>query len=193
MSFAKESSMSGENSTRLVKTLVSFSAKLILGLALVIASTASAQWQEEPVKKVDIYISNYGGPGNASKFRMVVAVNGLTKGNFLVSPGLADPRAGYMNTPSGVFHPTQLKEIHYSSQSNTSWFYDGDPMPFTIFFKGGFAIHGSYGLINGKKASHGCVRLNIEQAQRLYGWVQESIKNSGRQSVTIYIEDTDLK
>jgi lipoprotein-anchoring transpeptidase ErfK/SrfK len=42
-------------------------------------------------------------------------------------------------------------------------------MPHSVFFRGGYAIHGT-GYIKrlGRRASHGCVRLHPKNAARLY-------------------------
>jgi len=47
------------------------------------------------------------------------------------------------------------------------------PMPHSIFFAGGFAIHGTYetGAL-GRPASHGCVRLDPANAALLYKMVK---------------------
>jgi hypothetical protein len=46
-------------------------------------------------------------------------------------------------------------------------------MPYSIFFKGGYAIHGSYETRSlGRPASHGCVRLDPAHAALLYHMVQ---------------------
>jgi L,D-transpeptidase ErfK/SrfK len=42
----------------------------------------------------------------------------------------------------------------------------GAPMPYCMFFKGGFALHGSHD-IPGYNASHGCVRLFVKDAKWL--------------------------
>ena len=46
-------------------------------------------------------------------------------------------RDGYV-TPPGEFEPTGMERMHYSQK------YDNAPMPYSIFFYGGYAIHGSY-------------------------------------------------
>ncbi len=75
-------------------------------------------------------------------------------------------RAGY-STPRGSFAPTGLQAMHYSRKYHMS------PMPHSIFFRGGYAIHGSYetGML-GRPASHGCVRLSPGHAAMLYQMVQ---------------------
>ena len=74
-------------------------------------------------------------------------------------------RRGYY-TPTGTFHPYSLQPIHYSRK------YDNAPMPHSIFFSGGYAIHATPHTGNlGRPASHGCVRLSPGNAATLYGIV----------------------
>jgi hypothetical protein len=47
-------------------------------------------------------------------------------------------------------------------------------MPYSIFFNGGYAIHGSYEISRlGRPASHGCIRLHPSNAAILFALVQE--------------------
>ncbi len=74
---------------------------------------------------------------------------------------------GY-NTPDGVFYPTALDAYHRSGRY-------GSPMPYSIFFTGGYAIHGSYDIGHlGYPASHGCIRLHPQNAGALYELVRNS-------------------
>ena len=74
-------------------------------------------------------------------------------------------RRGYY-TPTGTFHPYSLQPMHYSRK------YDNAPMPHSIFFSGGYAIHATPHVGNlGHPASHGCVRLSPSHAATLYGIV----------------------
>lgn len=123
-------------------------------------------------------------------FRMIVLINGEKAANYLVSPGKDDPESGSMRTPRGEYQPIRLEEMHYSSQSDSSIFYQGDPMPFSIFFYKGFALHGSYGVIDGQALSHGCVRLKYDDAKQLFRWVKAAVANGGVEAVTIEIHDT---
>lgn len=75
-------------------------------------------------------------------------------------------RAGYA-TPRGSYAPTGMQRMHYSRKYHMS------PMPYSIFFRGGYAIHGTYATgALGRPASHGCVRLAPGNAKRLYEIVQ---------------------
>lgn len=59
----------------------------------------------------------------------------------------------------------------------------GAPMPYCMFFKGGYALHGSP-VVPGHHASHGCVRLFTEDAQ----WLNEQfIKVLGKQTFVIVL------
>ena len=88
-------------------------------------------------------------------------------------------RSGY-TTPRGSYAPTSLQRMHYSRK------YDNSPMPHSIFFKGGYAIHGTgYVRYLGRPASHGCVRLAPANAARLYGLVQQH----GLHDTQIYISN----
>jgi lipoprotein-anchoring transpeptidase ErfK/SrfK len=105
-----------------------------------------------------------------SRQTMSVSVNGGHYANWRVSTG----RRGYW-TPRGTFRPYLLKRMHYSSK------YENSPMPFSIFFKGGYAIHGT-GYIRslGRPASHGCIRLAPGNAARLYSLVRQHGKAGTR-------------
>ncbi|MGI9425165.1 MAG: L,D-transpeptidase [Hyphomicrobiaceae bacterium] len=97
-----------------------------------------------------------------SSQRMQVFVNGSLRHVWRVSTG----RRGY-STPTGTFRPTRLERRWYSRKYNWS------PMPHSIFFVGGVAIHGSYHTRQlGRRASHGCVRLAPRNAARLFGLVR---------------------
>jgi lipoprotein-anchoring transpeptidase ErfK/SrfK len=53
--------------------------------------------------------------------------------------------------------------MHYSKK------YDNAPMPHSIFFSGGYAIHATPHTGNlGRPASHGCIRLHPNNAAILY-------------------------
>ena len=94
--------------------------------------------------------------------QMTVAVDGTPRYHFVVSTG----RPGY-GTPNGTYRPERLAVTYFSKK------YYNSPMPHSIFFHGGFAIHGSYEISHlGGPASHGCVRLHPSNAATLYALVQ---------------------
>ena len=80
---------------------------------------------------------------------------------------------GY-DTPGGQFTPFRMEKDHFSRE------WDDAPMPHSIFFtKQGHAIHGTEHTRNiGRPASHGCVRLEPENARVLFNMVkQEGMAN----------------
>lgn len=75
-------------------------------------------------------------------------------------------RRGYV-TPRGTYRPTRMHTMWYSRKYHMS------PMPHSIFFRGGYAIHGTNAIRNlGRPASHGCVRLHPENARKLFSMVK---------------------
>jgi lipoprotein-anchoring transpeptidase ErfK/SrfK len=95
--------------------------------------------------------------------RMTVQENGETKYTWAISSG----RKGY-RTPTGHYSPKWMTKMHYSRK------YDNAPMPHSIFFHGGYAIHATYATgALGRPASHGCIRLSPANAKRLFKLVQK--------------------
>ena len=99
-----------------------------------------------------------------SSQRMAVSVDGAMRYSWPVSTG----RSGY-GTPSGVFYPQAMARRHFSRR------YYNSPMPHSIFFYYGFAIHGTTDIYRlGGPASHGCVRLHPSHAAALYTLVERN-------------------
>ncbi len=57
----------------------------------------------------------------------------------------------------------------------------GAPMPYCMFFHGGYALHGSYE-VPGYNASHGCVRMFVNDAK----WLNQEFTSDGS-NVTVII------
>jgi L,D-transpeptidase catalytic domain len=109
--------------------------------------------------------------------QMSVSVDGVPRYRLAVSTG----RAGY-GTPNGTYHPQRLA---------ASWFsklYYNSPMPHSIFFHGGYAIHGSYEINRlGGPASHGCIRLHPANAAALF----ELVKSEGTGATSIVVSGSN--
>ena len=104
---------------------------------------------------------------------MRVYVGGQLRHRWRVSTG----RRGY-TTPSGSYRPYRLERMWHSRK------YHWSPMPYSIFFRGGYAIHGTTEIRHlGRTASHGCIRLAPGNARRLFGLV----KRYGRSGTRIKI------
>jgi lipoprotein-anchoring transpeptidase ErfK/SrfK len=94
--------------------------------------------------------------------RMYVKVDGGTYAVWKVSTA----KRGYY-TPRGSFRPKYMKRMHYSRK------YDNSPMPYSVFFYGGYAIHGTqYVRRLGSPASHGCIRLHTANAADFYALIK---------------------
>lgn len=89
---------------------------------------------------------------------MTVSQNGVIKYRWPVSTG----RKGY-GTPTGSWSAKWLSRNHRSRKYNNA------PMPFAVFFKGGYAVHATYETKRlGRPASHGCVRLHPDNAAAFF-------------------------
>jgi lipoprotein-anchoring transpeptidase ErfK/SrfK len=92
---------------------------------------------------------------------------------FPVSTG----RIGY-GTPPGDYHAEWITAFWRSRK------YHYAPMPWSVFFHGGYAIHGTTEVWRlGQPASHGCIRLRPDNAKIFYTLV---LKN-GSENTTITI------
>lgn len=88
-------------------------------------------------------------------------------GSLLHSWPVSTARAGKV-TPVGEFTPQWLSRDHRST------LYDGAPMPFSIFFRGNYAIHGTTETHRlGHPVSAGCVRLHPDHAEILFELARE--------------------
>ena len=88
-------------------------------------------------------------------------------GRVIYSWPVSTARQGYI-TPRGNYRPTRLHRMWYSRK------YDMSPMPYSVFFRGGYAIHGTNAVKRlGTPASHGCVRLHTANAATFYSLVKQ--------------------
>jgi hypothetical protein len=79
---------------------------------------------------------------------------------------ISSARSGF-RTPKGTFGVQRMEAMHRSHK------YHNSPMPHSIFFAGGYAIHGTYATgALGRPASHGCIRLAPHNAAALYKMVK---------------------
>jgi lipoprotein-anchoring transpeptidase ErfK/SrfK len=137
-----------------MKRLLSFLATFV-GLALAQIPAASAA-----TLTANISISNQ---------TMTVMHRGAVIGHWPVSTA----RRGKV-TPTGSWSAKWLARHHKSSR------YGGAPMPYSIFYNGNYAVHGTYQLKKlGRPASAGCVRLSPDNAKKLFALVKaEGLENT---------------
>ena len=94
---------------------------------------------------------------------MNVYVNGKRKYSWPVSTA----RRGNV-TPTGSYSVKRMHTMWYSRK------YHNSPMPHSLFFKGGYAVHGTGAIKSlGRPASHGCIRLHPSNAKALYSLAQK--------------------
>jgi lipoprotein-anchoring transpeptidase ErfK/SrfK len=137
-----------------------FKALLVFWLSWVGAASASAG---QLVAKVDV-----------SSQTMTVTYRGEVLHKWKVSTG----RKGFY-TPRGSWRPQRMAREYYSRK------YDNAPMPYSVFFTGGYAIHGTNKVkALGRPASHGCVRLQTGNAATFYSLVQQVGRKNTRIVVT---------
>jgi lipoprotein-anchoring transpeptidase ErfK/SrfK len=134
--------------------------KLFAGMALALAVVLTAPISASAasvVAKVDI-----------STQTMTVTHRGKVKYRWKVSTA----RAGKV-TPSGSWTAKWLSKNHRSSRYNNA------PMPYSIFYSGNYAVHGTNQVSRlGRPASAGCIRLHTKNAAILYGLAQrEGLRN----------------
>ncbi len=122
---------------------------IVASLSIVGAATASP---------ADARIFDVAAKVDISEQRMKVFVNGVHKHTFKVSTG----GRGYI-TPTGSWKPTRMHKMWHSRK------YDMTPMPHSIFFYRGYAVHATNAIKRlGRPASHGCVRLHPKNARKFF-------------------------
>jgi len=130
---------------------------IALALALVVGTPLAAD-AATLIAKVDI-----------STQTMTVTHRGKVKYRWKVSTA----RAGKV-TPAGSWSAKWLSPNHRSSRYNNA------PMPWSIFYSGNFAVHGTDQVSRlGRPASAGCIRLHPDNAAVLFRLAQkEGLKNT---------------
>ena len=126
---------------------------LMLGLLMALATPCRSAASAENVRaEIDL-----------SEQRLYLFVDGSLRDSWPISSA----RRGY-RTPIGRFRPIRLERSWYSRK------YDWAPMPHSVFFLGGYAIHGTTEIKRlGRPVSHGCVRLHPSNAARLFQLIRE--------------------
>lgn len=138
--------------TTISAKLIHITAAALTGAALLLgAGNGAAQAANKIVARVSL-----------SQQTMEVLVDGRPTFAWKVSTGAR----GYV-TPTGSFRPTRMHQMWYSKK------YDNAPMPHSVFFKGGYAVHATNAVKRlGQPASHGCVRLHPDNAADFYQLVE---------------------
>jgi hypothetical protein len=114
---------------------------------------------------------------NKSAQRMAVFVDGAQKYVWSVSTGVGG------GPHNGSYRPQRLERSWYSRKYNRA------PMPYSIFFDGNYAIHGTIHVRNlGRRASKGCVRLHPSNAAVLF----DLVRRTGMARTRIMVSNADV-
>ena len=131
--------------------------------ALAIAASALA-WQPLAASAASLVASV-----DLSSQTMTVRYRGVVKYRWKVSTA----RRGKV-TPTGSWTAKWLSRHHRSSRYNNA------PMPYSIFYSGNFAVHGTNQIGRlGRPASAGCIRLHPSNAAKLFALTRrEGLRNT---------------
>ncbi len=126
-------------------------------------------------------------------FRMEVYLNGNLVARWGTSPG--DPYNDQYNSKGQLIFDGVNTPLMTDRRLNRERIMGpdyvsgrGDAMPYAMFILGskgqntGFAVHA--GVVTGEKESHGCVRLEYNNAKTLNSWVREALANGGPLTIT---------
>ena len=104
---------------------------------------------------------------NKAAQSMSVLIDGVAAYNWVVSTGVGG------GPYDGTYRPGRM-ERKWASRK-----YGMAPMPYSIFFDGNYAIHGTVKVAQlGRRASKGCVRLHPRDAAILFALVQREKSNT---------------
>lgn len=163
-------------------------------------STGDREKIKENIRVLDSFLASRKTPENIScrekdcllyavvvksTQQMYLYIEGELKDSFYVSTGIKKHR-----TPDINVRPTGPLFIKYTSRKFPGGNYRGlGNMPYAVFVKGGYAIHGTTpGNFSklGTVASHGCIRLHPDNARIFY----ELVKLFGLNNTWLSVRDS---
>lgn len=117
------------------------------------------------------------------------------EGNFLFLETLISSGKPWTPTITGEFRVGS--KFHYAKMSGgvkgTKSYYYLPNVPYIMFFKGDYSLHGTYWHNNfGKPMSHGCVNLPTPIAEKLYYWTTPTVPQ-GKHSALASSENPGTK
>ena len=155
------------------------SAALVFGIGVLGAGSASAELLDG-VKVASLEEARPAAVEEKKQPQQIVARVDLSDQTMTVYVGeklsyvfpVSSGRRGY-GTPTGRWNAEWLSPNHRSRK------YDNAPMPWSVFFYRGYAVHGTTAVRNlGRPASHGCIRLAPENAKTFFKLVQANGKEN---------------
>lgn len=182
-----------------LRTKGSFMKSLILFLSLSLASTVSLAFEgtffdtssvPQQVNSVHMEVFDMSQTGLGCSyptcFRMEVYLNDVLVARWATSPGDPNNNAGFKGVNTPKYTDRNLNRGRIMGAGYVSG--RGDAMPYAMFILGsqgqntGFAVHAGH--VTGEKESHGCIRLEYENAKILNSWVRAAIKNGGPTTIS---------
>ena len=130
----------------------------LIAIGMLFVSTTYSQAHSTTEPKIEIVV-------DISSKRMRVLVD--NKERYTWSVAIVPGRS----TRPGEFRVQFLSEDHYSS------IYNNEPMPYSIFYDGNRAVHGTTKKIKGHQ-THGCIALTRPNAQVLFELVSRNRKKT---------------
>ena len=130
---------------------------------------------------VMLLASSFGVRAASLEARVDISSQTMTvsrHGHVIYTWRVSTARKGYI-TPRGTYRPQRLHRMWYSRK------YEMSPMPWSVFYHGCYAIHGTNAVKHlVRPASQACVRLRTANAAIFYALVQEVGRKNTRIIVT---------
>lgn len=120
----------------------------------------------------------------------------VSTGNHFAEGAVARPED---ETPSGSYdlavvsrqlsYPQRIENSQAYCVAGKKYDYVGTPMPYSVFFKGGYALHS--GIVSGSPESHGCVRQDPHNARKVYCLLRQktTLQLPGKRGRTVTAEN----
>jgi lipoprotein-anchoring transpeptidase ErfK/SrfK len=105
-------------------------------------------------------------------------------------------KEGY-DTPTGTYRiGHKYVSIRMSGDDPVEGVYDVDEVPWTMYYHGGYALHGAYWHDGfGRVRSHGCTNIAPADARWLYRWTTPTVPRGwhGRREEGTWVHNTELE
>ncbi len=118
-------------------------------------------------------------PGAASAANVVARVSIAQQQMTVMQDGVALHTWPVSTARRGKVTPLGSWKAKWLSRHHKSSLYNNAPMPYSIFYNGNYAVHGTYSIKRlGRPASAGCIRLHPDNAAVLFRMTQrEGLSN----------------
>jgi len=119
-------------------------------------------------------------PAEALAAKLVATVNLSTQTMTVKQGGVVKYRWAVSTARRGKVTPTGSWSAKWTSKNHKSSRYNNAPMPYSVFYSGNYAVHGTYqSKLLGRPASAGCVRLSVSNAATFYSMAKQvGLKNT---------------